>query len=93
MENDIVLKNKEVSERERLLFDEFLEEYKKDYDPERACLRLGVEPESVNRALLYFFQSSYVQQQLAKDGVLFLVISQNIVTAKPLENTLFLLTI
>lgn len=29
MENDIVLKNKEVSERERLLFDEFLEEYKK----------------------------------------------------------------
>ena len=70
MENNIVLKNKEVSERERLLFDEFLEEYKKDYDPERACLRLGVEPESVNRALLYFFQSSYVQQQLAKDVVL-----------------------
>ena len=58
MENDIVRKNKEVSERERLLFDEFLEEYKKDYDPERACLRLGVETEIGNRALLHFCQSS-----------------------------------
>lgn len=70
MENEIQLVNTPVSQREQLLFDEFLDEYYKDNDAERACLRLGVEPASVNKALLYFFQSAYIQQKLAEKAVL-----------------------
>lgn len=70
MENDIEIVTPEISEREQRLFDEFLVEYYKDYDAERACLRLGVEPESINRALLYFFQSPYIQKKLAESAVL-----------------------
>lgn len=60
----------EVSERERILCDEFLEEYYKDYDAERACLRLGVLPSDINKALLYFYNMPYVQQKLAEEVVL-----------------------
>lgn len=70
MENEITVKHTEVSERERQLFDEFLEEYYKDYDAERACLRLGVDPSDLNKALLFFFQSDYIQKKLAENAVL-----------------------
>lgn len=70
MLTEIEVRQEQLSERERQLCDMFLEEYAKDYDPERACLRLGVTPESLNKALLFFFNSSYVQQALANDIVL-----------------------
>lgn len=70
MLTDIEIRQEQLSERERQLCDMFLKEYKKDYDPDRACLRLGVEPESLNKALLFFFNSPYVQKALAEDIVL-----------------------
>ena len=70
MENEIQIVSTQLSERQKKLFDEFLDEYYKDYDAERVCLRLGVEPDGINRALLYFFQSPYIQKRLAENAVL-----------------------
>ena len=70
MENEIQIVSTQLSERQKKLFDEFLDEYYKDYDAESACLRLGVEPESLNKALLYFSQSPYVRQRLAENKIL-----------------------
>lgn len=70
MELDLQLVDTEISEREKKLFDEFLSEYYKDYDAERACLRLGVEPETINKALMYFHQSPYIQKKMADNAVL-----------------------
>lgn len=70
MENEIQLIDTNINERQKQLFDEFLEEYYKDYDAEKACLRLGVLPSTINQALLFFFQSPYVQKKLAEEAVL-----------------------
>ena len=47
-----------------------LQEYGKDYDPEKACLRLGVESTALNQAILFFLNCPYVQRQMAKEFVL-----------------------
>lgn len=70
MLTDIEIRQEQMSERERQLCDLFLEEYKKDYNPEKACLRLGVEPESLNKALYFFNNSPYVLKQMAEYVVL-----------------------
>lgn len=70
MLTDIEIRQEQLSERERQLCDLFLQEYERDYDPDRACLRLGVEPHCLNKALEFFFSSPYVQQKLAEIMVL-----------------------
>lgn len=68
--DEVAIRNKTLTEKELKLCDLFLAEYSKDYDPERACLRLGVEPDALNKAIMFFFNSPYVQRQLAKEMVL-----------------------
>lgn len=70
MLTEIEVRQEQLSERERQLCDLFLEEYKKDHNPERACIRLGVIPENLNKALLFFRSSVYVQKALAEYNVL-----------------------
>lgn len=70
MTDNIVVKEEFLSEKEQKLCDLFLDEYNKDYDPERACLRLGVSHESLNKAILFFFNSKYVQRRIAENVVL-----------------------
>lgn len=59
-----------LTDKELKLCDLFLQEYSKDYDPEKACLRLGVESTALNQAILFFLNCPYVQRQMAKEFVL-----------------------
>ena len=64
------IREETLTDKELRLCDLFLQEYSKDYDPEKACLRLGVETQAVNKAILFFLNRPYVQRQMAKEYVL-----------------------
>lgn len=59
-----------LTDKEQRLCDLFLQEYAKDYDPEKACLRLGVDIQALNKAILFFMNCPYVQRAMAKEHVL-----------------------
>lgn len=68
--NLLELEQKPISPKEKELFDFFLSEYKKDYNPISACLRMGV-----NRAVVYkcandMMRNPYILRALSEDKIL-----------------------
>jgi hypothetical protein len=51
--------------QEKLLYDKFIEEYQKDYDPFAACIRVGFSPTFAAEYCKIFMSKPYVQQQIA----------------------------
>jgi len=54
-----------LTEKEILLRDAFVSEYLKDFDPFRACLRLGFQATYATQWSHTLFQDGYVQRKLA----------------------------
>lgn len=68
--DEVTIRENTLTDKEIKLCDLFLAEYSKDYDPEKACLRLGVATDALNKAILFFLNCPYVQQEIAKEMVL-----------------------
>lgn len=67
---DISLDTSELSEKEKQLYDFFLDELKIDYNPVNACRRIGINESLVYKCAKNFMNNKYVLKELAKDPIL-----------------------
>lgn len=61
---------KDIDDKERELYDFFIDEYKKDYNPVDACRRMGISENLVYKCAKRFIQNKYVLNVLSLDPVL-----------------------